>query len=214
VQTSEADTVFVLGCGSIGLLTIASLRASGCRSRIIAAAKHDHQREHAIALGADEVVGHSRDVGRRYDAWAKVLNADVYRPEIGKPTVIGGARAVFDCVATSESLDDSLRFTDAGGDMVVVGMPSIPQNVEWTTLWFKELRVHAAYAYGDEEIEGPGGAETVETFDYAIRLLTETKLPIGEIVGEPFALGDYRSALKTALCTGATRSVKTVFRID
>ena len=34
------------------------------------------------------------------------------------------------------------------------------------------------------------------------------------LVGTPFGLQDYRKALWTALHTGATQSVKTVFRIE
>ena len=49
VKLAEQDTALVLGCGSIGLLTIAALRAIGCAARIVAVAKYDHQREHARA---------------------------------------------------------------------------------------------------------------------------------------------------------------------
>ncbi|MBU0719692.1 MAG: alcohol dehydrogenase catalytic domain-containing protein, partial [Planctomycetes bacterium] len=56
VNLTEDDTALILGCGAIGLLTIAALRATGCRARIVAAARYEHQKQHALRLGADEVL--------------------------------------------------------------------------------------------------------------------------------------------------------------
>ncbi|UCC29009.1 MAG: alcohol dehydrogenase catalytic domain-containing protein, partial [Phycisphaerales bacterium] len=106
VSTSEGDNVLVIGCGAIGLLTIAALRAVGCRARIIAAAKYDHQRQHALSLGADELVEARGLTRERYAGWSKALDAEVLEPEYGKPTVIGGADVTFDCVASSQTIDD------------------------------------------------------------------------------------------------------------
>ena len=70
-------TALVLGCGAIGLLTIAALRATGCKARIVAAAKYDHQGRAALALGADEWLPSSGRLAARYARWAEALSADV-----------------------------------------------------------------------------------------------------------------------------------------
>ena len=210
VSVSEGDTVLVIGCGAIGLLTIAALGATGCRARIIAAAKYDHQREHALSLGADELVEAMGSTRERYAAWAKALDAEVLEPEYGKPTVIGGADVTFDCVASSQTIDDSLRFTKSAGTVVVVGMPGIPWGVDWTPLWFKELTVHAAYAYGPERYSGG----THETFDLGIDLMRTWGPKLAPLAGPPYELTDYRAAFTSAIDTGRSRIVKTVFGID
>lgn len=210
VQLAPTDTALVIGCGSIGLLTIAALRATGCRARIVAVAKYDHQRRHAKALGADLLLDHRGSVGTRYAAWARELDAEVLPPELGKPTVLGGVAATFDCVASSTSIDDGLRFTRSGGAFVLVGMPGVPRGVDWTPMWFKELTVHAAYAYGPER--WAGGKR--ETFDLTIELMAKSSANLAALVGEPFALADFRAAFRSALNTSVAGAVKTIFRIN
>ncbi len=202
------QTALVVGCGSIGLLTIAALRASGWSDRIVAVAKYAHQREHAERLGADRVLDAAGSVDQRYRALAEALNAELYRPELGRPTVIGGADFTFDCVASPASIDDCLRFTTAGGTMCLVGMPGIPAGIDWTTIWFKELTVRASYAYGVETVD----SQRRPTFSLALDLLQKYADRLRVLVGEPFLLCEFRSALRQALSVGASRSVKTVFR--
>ena len=253
VGPAEGRTALVMGCGSIGLLTIAALRAvhgrvdphrrdagatdlgatdvgstdaggTGAggkdglfgvpgggekRLRIVVVAKYAHQRDHALRLGADEVLMYCSDVGQRYRLLAEALGAELYQPEIGKPTVVGGADVTYDCVASSTSIDDCCRFTRGGGDMVLVGMPSIPRKVDWTSIWYKELSLHAAYAYGAERHDP--AART--TFEIGLEILSSWGSALRLLVGEPFGLRDYRDAIGAALHTGQSGSVKTVFRV-
>jgi threonine dehydrogenase-like Zn-dependent dehydrogenase len=210
VSVQENDTVLVIGCGAIGLLTIAALRAMGNKSRIVAVCKYDHQSRHAKNLGATEVIPASGNLKQQYATWAKTLDAEVLDPELGKPTVLGGADVTFDCVASSHTIDDGLRFTRSGGQFVLVGMPGIPKNVDWTALWFKELSVHATYAYGPERIAD--GRK--QTFDLAIELMGKWSDRLMPLVGKPFELNDYRAALSSAMMTGQSGVAKTVFAID
>ncbi len=203
------DAILVLGCGAIGLLTIAALRAVGSRARILAVAKHDHQRQHALELGADEVLPGVGSAGIRYPTWATALGAKVLPADIGKPTVIGGADVVFDCVASSQSIDDGLRFTRSGGTLVLVGMPGIPWGVDWTPMWFKELSVHAAYAYGPERV----GGEVRDTFEIAIGHMRTGASRLTRLVSRPYALSDYRAAFQAAMSTGRSGAVKTVIAV-
>jgi threonine dehydrogenase-like Zn-dependent dehydrogenase len=199
-----ADTVLVLGCGTMGLLTIAALRAVEAPCRIVALAKHPHQQELAKRLGAHEILAAGRG---QYDALCQRTGATMHQPEIGQPTILGGFDLVFDCVGSPRSLDDALRFTRARGRTVLVGMPAIPKTVDWTTIWFKELSVLGVYAYGVEEFRG----QRLRTFELALRLLDNGTVDLRPLVTHRFALTDYKRAIRTALATGPSRSVKTVF---
>ena len=210
VTPEPGQTVFVIGAGSIGLLTVAALRATGCKARLIVSARYDHQRRLARDLGADEFLDARGAWKGRYPLWAGALGAEVMRPEIGKPMVIGGADVVFDCIASAASIDDGLRFTRSGGTFVLVGMPGMPSGVDWTSMWFKELTVRSAYAYGPE---GTGDARR-DTFDLAIDLMQTWGDRLAPMVGTPFALSDYRAALAAALNTGRSGAIKTVFKIQ
>lgn len=209
-RPADDETVLVIGCGAIGLLTIAALRALGCRARIVAAARYDHQRALARTLGATELISARGGWRARYEMWAETLNAEILKPEIGKPTVIGGADVTYDCVASSESLDDAVRFTRAGGRLVLVGMPAMASGLDLTPLWYKELTVHAAYAYGPERI----GDRTMDTFDLAIELTAEWSPKLTALLSRPYELADYMGALSSALNTSRSGAAKTIFRID
>lgn len=210
VRLMAKDTALVVGCGSIGLLTIAALRASGCEARIVAAAKYDHQRALASALGATELIPADGSLDDRYAAWGKALDARVFEPEYGKPTVVGGADATFDCVASSASIDDSIRFTRSGGTMVLVGMPSVPRHVDWTPLWYKELTLKAAYAYGPERV----GDRVIDTFEHALDLFPAWGMKLSGLLSRPYELEDYMSALRSAMHTRRSGAAKTIFRIE
>ena len=113
-----------------------------------------------------------------------------------------------DCIGSSVTIDDALRFTRAGGKVVLLGMPGIPKNIDWTSAWYKQLRVDGAYTYGLETHNG----EQIHTFALGMRLLQEdgrTIASIGE--SDAFGLRDYKRAIQTALNTGRTATVKTVF---
>jgi len=66
VRLHPSDTVLVIGCGSIGLLTIAALRATGCTARIVASSKYDHQSLLARRMGADVVMSTTGSLAQRY----------------------------------------------------------------------------------------------------------------------------------------------------
>lgn len=209
----RAQSVFVLGCGTIGLLTIAALRFLGCESKLIASAKYAHQRRLASALGADVVIDPPPDAGNRtaFGRWLSVFDAEAYYPELGPPTILGGVDLTFECIATSASLDLAIRVTTGGGTMVLLGMPGVPRGVDWTAIWFKSLTIHAAYAYGAEPLNGSGGNDHRPSCALALDMLATWGGRLTALVGRPYDLEDYRGALQSALFTGRSETVKTVF---
>lgn len=208
-----ATTILILGAGSIGLLTLAGLRAVGCKARILVAARHAHQRDHAHRLGADVILPKPSERGGPFRSWADLLGLKVYHPNppIGKPTVLGGADLTFDCVATAESVADAVRLTRAGGTVMLVGMPGLQWGQDWTPIWFKETRLIASYAYGSERWHG----EMKDTFEIVLELLAQgCASRIEPLVGSPYDLGDYMAALECATNTGRSGVAKTVFRVS
>jgi threonine dehydrogenase-like Zn-dependent dehydrogenase len=202
---SEPKTSLVIGCGTIGLLTIAALRvlerASGREPlHLVAIAKYPHQRDWALKLGANEVVNASERV---YEKLAELTGAKLFRPELGKPTVLGGFDIVFDCVGSENSLEDAVRWTRANGVLAVVGMPAEPK-VNWTSIWFKELKVIGTYAYGVEVWQG----ERVRTFELALGLLKENASLLKGFVTHKFPLSQWQQAVQTAIHPGHHKAIK------
>lgn len=196
-RPGDDETALVLGCGTIGLLTIAAIRASGAACRLVAVAKYDHQAETARRLGSDPVV---RTGGSMREELARVLGAELHRPELGPPIAIGGADVAFDCVASSRTLDDAMRFTRARGAVIVVGMPGIPAGVDWTAMWFKELDVRGSYTAG------------TATFDRAVELASRLNAELRPLVGAVYPLEEWREAVAAAMDAGGRGIVKVAFQ--
>lgn len=198
------SSICIIGGGTIGLLTIAALRILGHRNRIIIFAKHPHQQQLARELGADDVLPPNSG---RYAAFCELTGATSHQPELGQQVLVGGVDVTFDCIGTSVTIDDALRFTRAGGEVILVGMPGIPKNVDWTSIWYKQLRVTGAYTYGLENHND----EQIHTFTLGMRLLKKMEAHLRPLVSTLFPLRDYKRAIQTALNTGKTATVKTVF---
>jgi threonine dehydrogenase-like Zn-dependent dehydrogenase len=193
-ELEPAWTALVIGCGSIGLLTIAALRASGFGGRVVAVAKYPHQAVAAQELGADEIV----PPGNR-PALGGAVGATLHEPELGPPSAVGGADVTFDCVGTGTTLDDAIRFTRPRGAVIVVGMPGLPDGIDWTAMWHKELDVRGSYTCPDE------------TFRLAIDHVAGWSGRLAPLVTGRFPLEQYGAALRAALDAGRLGHVKIVF---
>ena len=195
------ETVLVIGAGSVGLFVVAALRQLTRPGRVICVAKHERQREEALRLGADEVV-HPKEIYKELPAR---LGTDVYKPELGKPVVMGGAEKVFECVGAAGTMEDAVRLTRPGGEVALVGMPPARSCLDLTALWYKEVSMTGAYAYGVEEYQG----ERVKCFELALRIAPEIGLET--LVGPRFKLRQYREAVATARASGRNGHIKVVF---
>jgi threonine dehydrogenase-like Zn-dependent dehydrogenase len=195
------DTSLVIGAGSVGLFTVAALRHLTGAGRIICVAKHGRQKEEVLRLGADEVV-HPREV---YATLPKMLGTEAYKPELGKPVVMGGADRVYECVGAPGTMEDAVRLTKPGGEVTLVGMPGARSSLDLTALWYKEVRLTGSYAYGAEAHDG----EQTSSFELALRLAPEIRPE--EMVGPRFRLEEYREAIAAARSAGREGRVKVVF---
>jgi threonine dehydrogenase-like Zn-dependent dehydrogenase len=197
----EDDTVLVIGAGPVGLFVVAALKKLTRAGRIICVAKHDRQRKEALRLGADEVV-HPKET---YTALPAMLGTEAYKPEIGKPVVMGGADKVFECVGSPGTMEDAVRLARPGGEVALVGMPPARSCLDLTALWYKEVNLAGSYAYGVEEY----GGEKIRSFQLALRLAPEIQLET--MVGPRFRLRDYREAIGAARAAGRNGHVRIVF---
>ncbi len=201
----EGARVLVVGCGTVGLLTIAAIRALAPSCTIVAMARHSHQRELARDLGADHLVQPGRN---GQDELARLSDSVLYSLPVGRPTVLGGFDVTFECSGSAGGLEDALWWTRSQGQVVMLGMPHVGK-VDLTPLWYRELTVRGAYTYS---VEGCGEGPT-RTFDLALEMLSRDGWArrLGVLVTHRFPLKGYRKALATAMLSGRSRAVKTVF---
>lgn len=185
---SDEETILIVGAGTIGLVTLAALRALGSKARILISARYEFQAEAARRLGADEVLLG----GDLYAQVAEKTGGKLYQPPIGKRVQLGGADRVYECVGSDRTLDDSLRLARNGGTVVVVGVPGIAKGVDWTAVYAQELRLIAADRYSHaDSYQG----KTVRSFDLALDLMSSGQVDLGWMLSRTYDLKDYKRAL-------------------
>ncbi|MBP2416771.1 zinc-binding dehydrogenase [Microlunatus capsulatus] len=127
--------VAVLGCGTIGLLTLAAVRRAGARA-VVMTDPLPAKRELALRLGADAVV----------DARADDVVAQV-RSALGE-----SADAVFDCVANRFTVPQAVGMALKAGTVVVVGVPAGDVAVPLALIQDQQVRLQGSATYLAEDI--------------------------------------------------------------
>ncbi len=203
----DSDTVIVVGSGSIGINVVSALRALGSRARIITLARYKFQGEFAKHYGADEVIyTKSLNKWELYKKVAELTSAKVLKPLLGKPVMVGGADLVFECVGSDDSIDDALRFTKQGGTTVLVGLAGVTKKVDWTFVWFKELRVAGTNSSSGEIFRG----ERKRGYGIALQLMEEG-LDLSPLLTHTFKLEEYKKAIEMNFFRGKYGLIKSAF---
>jgi len=127
-------SVAVLGTGTIGLFTLAVLRAHGA-GKIVSTDPNPGKRQRAAALGADVTI----------DAGTPDVAGQV-RKALG-----GSADVVFDCVAVQSSMDQAIAIADKGGTVVVVGVPAQEVTVPLPIVQDHQIRIQGSATYLPED---------------------------------------------------------------
>jgi threonine dehydrogenase-like Zn-dependent dehydrogenase len=193
VDIEPGATAVIIGAGTVGLLTLLALRELTEVGAVYVVAKHGHQREKAKALGATAIIEPSKAVR----ALRRVTTARMHSPERGADFLLGGVDVAFECTGGTGGLDTALRLVQAGGTVVVSGMPS--GSVDLTPLWYRELQLVGAYASGAD------GA------DFADALRLAENAPLDGYVGTTYPLARWREALTHAADAGRLGTVKVAF---
>ena len=196
----------VLGCGIIGLLTLQATRAAAPEAEITAIARHPHQAVAARRLGADHVLTGKFDA---YSMIAALTGARHYKGMLGNQMLVGGFDVVYDCVGSARTVEDALRWTRAGGAVVVVGVDLNRLRLDLTPVWYYEVDLLGSMANGAESWKG----EHVSTFDLTARWFAEGKLTAEGLITHRFPLADYRKAIETAT-DKSSGAIKVVFDLE
>jgi 2-desacetyl-2-hydroxyethyl bacteriochlorophyllide A dehydrogenase len=172
----------VLGAGTIGLLTLAVLRAHQV-GRVVSTDPLPAKRARASALGADATI----------DAGTPDVAGQV-RKALG-----GSADIVFDCVSVQSSIDQAIAIADKGGTVMVVGVPAREVTVPLPIVQDHQIRIQGSATYLPEdyrESAGLLGRGAVKTTDF----VTATR-PLAQ-VAEAFELASSGDHLKVLVTVG------------
>ncbi len=184
------DSVLVVGAGTIGLMSMQAVKAAQPNCRLVVMAKYPHQAEMARQKGADEVLMASEG----YQGVARLTGAKYFRSKLGVENLVGGFDLIYDTVGTSRTLRDALRWTRAGGAVVLVGVEFKPMHVDLTPVWYQEVDLIGILGHGRERWEG----EDISTFELVVKWLREGKMNFDNYISARYPLMEYRKALAVA----------------
>ena len=123
VNATMGEKILVMGCGTIGVMTVLAAKALGA-GEIIATYRHEHQGQAALAAGATQVLKDS-DMGR-------LEGIDVVVETVG---------------GTAPTLSQALGIVRPGGRISVLGLFTQSSQINALALMLKEARITGGITY-------------------------------------------------------------------
>jgi len=158
-QIAIGEWVVVMGCGVIGLGTIAAVAAMG--GRVIAIDIDDRKQSVALACGAEQFINsHNQDI-----------SAIVSALDAGR-----GPAVVIEAIGLEKTIEQAIDLVAFSGRVVYVGYAKKPVHYDSARFLLKEL-----------DIRGSRGS-TVADFRAVIALMSQQHYPIGQIISAHYPL--------------------------
>ncbi len=124
--------------------------------------------------------------------------------------LLGGYDVIYDTIGNKQTIHDSLRWTRAGGTVVLVGVNLHPMQLDLTPLWYQEIDLIGTLAHGMETWP-IGTHEQRSTFSIAAEMIENELIHPEKLITHRFALTNYRSAFTTITAKSHSRAIKVVF---
>ncbi|GAB4404191.1 MAG: (R,R)-butanediol dehydrogenase [Anaerolineales bacterium] len=162
------DTVAVMGCGAIGLLTVAAAKVAGAR------------------VFAVDIVPEKLEMARRLGAEAAFNGRDPdIVSQIRALTPAGqGPMVVFETAGVAATVQQALDLVRSGGRVVLVGLSTRPAQVVPMSVARREVEILGSFIYYAGE------------FEVGIRLIADGVVDAEAIVGLAVGLDETEAAFK------------------
>lgn len=200
----NGEKVLVYGAGIIGLLTTMVVKALAPEAEITVMARYTHQAEMAESLGASNIL-------RGQNAYAEVANitgGKFFTAPLNKGIVLDGFDVTYDCVGDEETLTDSLRWTRAGGAVVIIGLHMSPmKKVDLTLVWYSHVNLIGSFMHGHSEWNG----KRAHDYERVIGFYQQGKFDIEGLITHRFPQKDFKEAIRVAANKGKEKAIKVVF---
>ncbi len=200
------EHVLIIGAGTIGLLTLQVVRALVPQAIVSVMARYAYQIEQATRMGAAHIL-YPQD---SYQSVVRTTGAQLYTGMFGNKMLIGGYDVIYDTVGSQQTIHDSIRWTRAGGTVVIVGLSLHTMRIDLTPIWYQEIDLTGTFSHGMETWPiGTYGRRS--TFAVAAEMIENRQVHPEKLITHRFALNNYREALSTATAKPRTQAIKVVF---
>ncbi len=175
-QMAGGETVLVLGAGNIGLTSVAAARAMGA-GKVLVTARHPHQAEMALNLGADEALpSDADDLAERVEAATDGRGADMTLESVGG--------------YTGTTFEQAVRLTRTQGRIILLGGFMEPFTIDLIPPLEKEQSIIFSSCYSI--LDGK------HDYEIAIDLLASGRVSLDSMVTHRFPLERIGEAFETA----------------
>ncbi|MFP4106192.1 MAG: zinc-dependent alcohol dehydrogenase [Phycisphaerae bacterium] len=206
IDLQRVRTVLIYGTGVLGLGTVACLRAMDFDGEIHCIGRGSQMRALAERFGADAWLELPADAKGRFEAIAGRTGASRHEVRFGNQMLSGGYDAIFDFVGSTRSINESLKWAAARGQVVLVATGS-GGKVDLTPVWFGELSLVGAYGRQEEDFAG----RRMDTYRLVLDLMTSDRLNVSDMLTGSHPLDDYASAFRMARNKSSSGMVKQAF---
>ena len=200
------EHVLIIGGETIGLLTLQVVRALVPQAIVSVMARYAYQIEQATRMGAAHIL-YPQD---SYQSVVRATGAQLYTGMFGNKMLIGGYDVIYDTIGSQQTIHDSLRWTRAGGTVVIVGLSLHTMRIDPTPIWYQEIDLTGTFSHGMETWP-IGTYERRSTFAVAAEMIENRQVHPEKLITHRFALTNYREALSTATAKSRTRAIKVLF---
>jgi len=163
-------TVAILGCGTIGLLTLYAAKYFNAK-KIVMTDLVEKKRNLAKQLGADLV----------FDAASKTLPSDI-REAVGQSIDV-----VYDCVAIQHTVSQAIALADKAGTVMIVGVPAKEVTVPLPIIQDHQIRIQGSATYLPAD------------YHDSIKIISQPSFNAKEIVTAVFPKAQAQQAFDTAI---------------
>lgn len=167
------DVAIVIGAGPIGLLVMQAARAAGA-GRVCVVEPSPERASIAAQLGADHLIDPAA-----YPDTAAMKEA--LAPLTGNPA---GADVVFECAGIPQTVQTAVDLCRRGGTVSLVGVPSLPSQINAASWLIQEINLTTSLAYLHEE------------FDMAQSLVADGRINAGALHTSTVTLDNMQSAFE------------------
>lgn len=184
-DVGRGDTVAVIGCGGVGMASVAGARLAGAAT-IIAVDRDPRKLEQAMTLGATHTI--------HADGQIDVIE------EIRKLTGSFGADCVIDAVGRPETFTQAFHARDLAGTAVLVGVPT--PDMRW------DIPLLDVFGHGGAlKSSWYGDCLPSRDFPMLVDLYLQGRLPLDAFVTEKIGIGDVEAAFDKMRHGDVLRSV-------
>jgi threonine dehydrogenase-like Zn-dependent dehydrogenase len=196
----------VYGAGTLGLTSLAILRAFYSETEVAVVARFPAQAQMARQMGASLVVAHepSLAVVEQLAAWSgAVLHQGIAGLPMAQP---GHIDVVYDSVARPETFEVGVRVLAERGRLVYTGV-AVPGRWEWTPVYFKELTITGSNAFATEEFEG----RRQHAIDHYLDFVQDGRIDLTAMVTHRYGLEQWWQALRDLAAPARSGVLKAAF---